>query len=60
MLNTCLLASADTGGVSISAFSSLACVPVGIASYTSHEEFVSVNQVLKKYNEIKEEIKSST
>ena len=60
MLNTCLLASADTGGVSISAFSSLVCVPVGITSYTSHGEFVSVNQVLKEYNEIKEEIKSST
>ena len=30
-----------------------------IDSYISHEEFVSINNVLRKYNEIKEEIKSS-
>ena len=30
-----------------------------IDSYISHDEFVSVNDVLKEYNEMKEEIKSS-
>ena len=30
-----------------------------IDSYISHDEFVSVNNVLKEYNEMKEEIKSS-
>ena len=30
-----------------------------ISSYISHDEFVSVNIVLTKYNEIKEEIKNS-
>ena len=30
-----------------------------IDSYISHDEFVSVNSVLRKYNEIKEEIKAS-
>ena len=30
-----------------------------IDSYISHDEFVSVNNVLNKYNEMKEEIKSS-
>ena len=29
-----------------------------IDSYISHDEFVSVNNVLKEYNETKEEIKS--
>ena len=29
-----------------------------IDSYISHNEFVSVNKVLKEYNEIKEEIKN--
>ena len=30
-----------------------------IDSHISHDEFVSVNNVLKEYNEMKEEIKSS-
>ena len=30
-----------------------------ISSYISHDEFVSVNIVLREYNEIKEEIKNS-
>ena len=30
-----------------------------ISSYISHDEFVSVNIVLTKYNEIKEEMKNS-
>ena len=30
-----------------------------IDSYISYDEFVSVNSVLRKYNEIKEEIKAS-
>ena len=30
-----------------------------IDSYISHDEFVSVNNVLREYNEIKEEIKTS-
>ena len=30
-----------------------------IDSCISHEEFVSVNNVLRKYNEIKEEVKRS-
>ena len=30
-----------------------------ISSYISHDEFVLVNIVLTKYNEIKEEIKNS-
>ena len=30
-----------------------------ISSYISHDEFVSVNIVLREYNEIKEEIKKS-
>ena len=107
-----ILASTVTGCVSISAFPSLACVPIGIASSAvglkifavtaeikkyksiikkkkkkyeeivllgktklntleiliskalvdsciSHDEFVSVINVLRKYNEVKEEIKKS-
>ena len=30
-----------------------------IDSYTDHDEFVSVNNVLREYNEMKEEIKIS-
>ena len=30
-----------------------------INSYISHDEFVSINNVLRKYNKIKEEIKTS-
>ena len=30
-----------------------------IDSYTNHDEFVSVNNVLRDYNEMKEEIKIS-
>ena len=30
-----------------------------INSYISHDEFVSVNNVLREYNEIKEDIKTS-
>ena len=30
-----------------------------IESYISHDEFVSVNNVLRDYNEMKEEIKTS-
>ena len=29
-----------------------------INSYISHDEFVSVNNILREYNEIKEEIKN--
>ena len=29
-----------------------------IDSYTSHDEFVSVNDVLREYNEMKKEIKN--
>ena len=29
-----------------------------IASYINHHEFVSVNNVLREYNEVKEEIKN--
>ena len=29
-----------------------------IGSYISHDELVSVNKMLRKYNEMKEEIKS--
>ena len=107
-----ILASTVTGCVSISAFPSLVCVPIGIASSAvglkifavtaeikkyksiikkkkkkyeeivllgktklntleiliskalvdsciSHDEFVSVINVLRKYNEVKEEIKKS-
>ena len=110
--NLFILFSAVTGCVSISAFASLVCVPVGITvsavvlkicsitagiknhksiinkkkvrhdkivllgktkldnievpitkslidSYFSHDEFVSVNNVLRKYNEMEEEIKTS-
>ena len=106
-----ILVSTVTGCISVSAFASLVCVPVGITSsavgtnicaitagikkylliikkkkkkpdqivllgkdklntievliskalidsHTSHEEFVSVNIVLKKYYEMKEEIKN--
>ena len=104
-----ILASTVTGCVSISAFASLICVPVGIASsavvikmcaitagikksfikrkkkkhgkivflgkdklsttevlvskalidlYTSHDEFSSVNNALREYNEMEEEIKT--
>ena len=31
--------------------------PAWIDSYINHNEFVSVNNVLKKYNDMKEEIK---
>ena len=31
---------------------------VSIASYINHHEFVSVNNVLREYNEVKEEIKN--
>ena len=30
-----------------------------IESYISHDEFISVNDVLREYNEMKEEIKNS-
>ena len=30
-----------------------------IDSYISHDEFISVNNVLREYNEIKEQIKNS-
>ena len=30
-----------------------------VNSYISHDEFVSVNNVLREYNEIKEDIKTS-
>ena len=106
-----ILVSTVTGCISVSAFASLVCVPVGITSsavgtnicaltagikkylliiekkkkkldkivllgkdklntievliskalidsHTSHEEFVSVNNVLKEYYEMKEEIKN--
>ena len=106
-----ILASTVTGCVSISAFASLVCVPVGITSsavgrnisaiiagikkyksiikkkkkkhdkigflgkdklntievliskalinsYISHDEFASVNNVLREYNEMKKEIKN--
>ena len=109
--NLLILASAVTGCISISAFASLVCVPVGIASSAvginicaitariknyksiiknkekkrnkivllgidklntiefliskalidsniSQEEFASVNNVLREYNEVKEEIKN--
>ena len=97
-----ILASTATGCVSISAFASLICVPVGITSsavginicaiiagikkkkqkrdkivllekdklntievliskalidsYISHDEFVSVNNILRRYNEMKKKI----
>ena len=61
-----ILVSTVTGCVSISAFTSLVCVPVGttlgcirnknlwnqIDSYISHDGFISVNKLLRKYNEI--------
>ena len=97
-----ILASTSTSCASVSAFFSLACVPVGITSsavgmkicgitaeikkcksiitkkkkhdkivllgkrqvkqiidsYISHEEFVSANNVLREYNEMKREIKN--
>ena len=104
-----ILASTVTGCVSISAFATLVCVPIGVTSsavgknicaitaeikksiinkkkkkhdkivllgkqklntievlnsnslidsYLSHDEFVSVNNALREYNEIKEEIKN--
>ena len=109
--NVLILASTVTGCVSISAFASLVCVPVGITSsevginncaiterikiyktiikkqkkkhdkiillgkdklntievliskalidsYINHDGFVSVNNVLREYNEMKEEIKN--
>ena len=48
--------SAVSGCVSISAFASLVGVPIGVA--INHDEFVSVNNVSREYNEIKEEIKN--
>ena len=48
--------SAVSGCVSVSAFASLAGVPIGVA--INHDEFVSVNNVSREYNEIKEEIKN--
>ena len=86
------LVSVITGCVSISAFGSLVCVPVGITSsavgikiaqslqesksishlwshvviykfimkpYISQDAFVSINNVLGEYNNMKEEIKKS-
>ena len=65
-----VFASAFSGCFSISAFASLVGVPVGIASstvelkictlalvdsYVNHDEFVNV---LRKYSEMKEEIKN--
>ena len=107
--NLLILAATATGCVSVSAFASLICVPVGITSsavginicaiiagikkyksiikkakkkhdkivllgklnivevlfsmalidsYINHDEFVSVNNVLREYNEMKNEIKN--
>ena len=76
--------SGITGCVSISAFASLVCIPIGIAFsiiiklaksklnsmgvliskalidlHFIHDEFVLINNVLKKFYDVKEEIKNS-
>ena len=52
MLNTCLFQSIVTGFVSISAFASLVCVPVGITSSAAGINIVRVTAKIKKYKSI--------
>ena len=54
-----ILASAVTGCVSISAFPSLACVPVGITSYGVGIKFVQSLQESKGISQLSNKIKRS-
>ena len=48
-----------SGCVSISAIASMVGIPIGIMSSAiiSHDELVLLNNILKEYNEIEEDIK---
>ena len=47
-----LLAKTNLNAIEVLIFKAL------INSYINHEEFISVNNVLRKYNEMKKEIKN--
>ena len=55
-----ILVSTITGWVSISAFASLTGILIGIYQFINiiHDEFVSINNMLKEYKEMKEGIKN--
>ena len=50
--NIVLLAKTNLNAIEVLIFKAL------INSYINHEEFISVNNVLRKYNEMKKEIKN--